>query len=374
VSTLTILGTANGVRHGANVALTVKPEVIVGVTSDFAVTYTANAAAWSVQDDLEVGNTLYGDRTFTIAGLPTAPPGSQWIRAAHVSKTNTSYPLVALSLIRDATVYIGVPTRVGKPPFMDASWVDTSTRGTDAEGRNTRRFEVYESCSRPARSRWERTRTPRTAAACTSSWSASRRRAARRDARATGDCAEPPFGHHRCVAGLPSFELEPPPRYVAFVARNLVPVRDEATRIVGDEETADRLYPDALIDVAMRWDWLELQRRRLGRPDAAEEYLHRALARRCLSGQALWTEEPADAVDIRVLAPDEPPPRWIGRSASAAVRLAPQLTPTRPELLPVADAAIAWWHAYEKRRWRRWVAVLIAVGLLAVLIARQWQG
>jgi hypothetical protein len=177
------------------------------------------------------------------------------------------------------------------------------------------------------------------------------------------------------VAGLPSFELEPPPGYVAFVARNLAPVRDEATRIVGDEEVADRLYPDALIDVAMRWDWLELQRRRLGRPDAAEEYLHRALARRCQSGQTSWSEEPADAVDIRVLAPDEPAPQWSARSASAAVRLAPQLAPTtRPELRPVADAAIAWWHAYERRRWRRWLGVLVAVGLMAVLIARQWQG
>jgi hypothetical protein len=177
------------------------------------------------------------------------------------------------------------------------------------------------------------------------------------------------------VDGLPRFELEPPPGYVAFVARNLAPVRDEATRIVGDEQVADQLYPDALIDVAARWDWLELQRRRLGRPDAAEEYLHRALARRCQSGQASWSGEPADEVDIRVLAPDEPVSHWAAPSASAAVRLAPQLTPTaRPELLPVADAAIAWWHAYEARRRRRWLWVLAAAGLVVVLIARQWQG
>jgi hypothetical protein len=177
------------------------------------------------------------------------------------------------------------------------------------------------------------------------------------------------------VAGLPSFELEPPPAYVAFVARNLAPVRDEATRIVGDEHVADRLYPDVLVDVAVRWDWLELQRRRLGRPDAAEEYLHRALARRCQSEQTSWTEEPVDTVDIRVLAPEEAVTRWAGPSASAAVRLAPQLAPTaRPELLPVADAAIAWWHAYETRRRRRWLAVLVAAGLVVVLIARGWHG
>ncbi len=143
-STLTVLGTANGVTHSANVALTVKPEVIVGVLGDLAVSDATNAAAWSIQNDLEVGDTLYGDRTFTIASLPAALPGAQWIRAANASKTNTSDPLVTFTLSRDATVYLGVDTRVGKRPFMDASWVDTGTQVTDAEGSSTRRFEMYQ--------------------------------------------------------------------------------------------------------------------------------------------------------------------------------------------------------------------------------------
>ena len=172
--------------------------------------------------------------------------------------------------------------------------------------------------------------------------------------------------------GLPLLETEPPPGYVAFVARNLDTVRAEATRIAGDEEAADRLYPDALTDVAMRWGWLELQRRRMRRPGVAEEYLSRALVRRWQAELARVERERAEEpegtpVDIRVLRPDEPPPRWIGASASAAVRLAPQVAPTaRPTFGPVADAAIAWWHAYETRRRRRWIAAA-AVSVVFVL-------
>ena len=146
--------------------------------------------------------------------------------------------------------------------------------------------------------------------------------------------------------------------------------------MVGDEHAADRLYPDALTDVAMRWGWLELQRRGMRRPGVAEEYLSRALARRWQAEVARAererAEEPEGApIDIRVLRPGEPPPRWTGASASAAARLAPQLAPTaRPTFGPVADAAIAWWHAYETRRRRRWIALAAALIVLVLWLAR----
>jgi hypothetical protein len=182
------------------------------------------------------------------------------------------------------------------------------------------------------------------------------------------------------VERVPWFALDPPPGYVAFVARNLAPVREEATRMVGDEQMADRLYPDALTDVAVRWGWLEVQRRRLNRPDAAEEYLRRALARRWQSELTRAAEAEAEAdgmVDIQVLGPDQPLRPWIppgasaGPRASAAMRLAPQLAPTaRPAFGPVADAAVAWWHAYETRRRRRWLVALVAVLVLVAFLFR----
>lgn len=175
------------------------------------------------------------------------------------------------------------------------------------------------------------------------------------------------------MAGLPRLSLEPPPGYVAFVARALEPVREEATRMVGDEQVADQLYPDVLTDVAVRWSWLELLRR-LRQRDAAEEYLRRALVRRWQRQQSeqTWeTVEPSFAVDIQVLRPDQRPPPWSGSSTSAAVRLAPQVAPTeRPTFGPVADAAVAWWHAYETWRRRRWLALLVATFVLVAFLVR----
>jgi uncharacterized protein YndB with AHSA1/START domain len=180
------------------------------------------------------------------------------------------------------------------------------------------------------------------------------------------------------VAGLLRLPPEPPPGYAAFVAQHLDGAREDATRMVGDVAAADRLYPEVLTDVAVRWGWLELRRRLLHQPDAAEEYLRRALDRRWQRWQAEQHREvePVAMVDIRVLPPDGPGPRRpaphrFGAPRSAAVRLAPQLAPAaRPASEPVAEAAIAWWHAHETRRRRRWLAALLAALVLAVGLAR----
>jgi hypothetical protein len=182
------------------------------------------------------------------------------------------------------------------------------------------------------------------------------------------------------VGGLPKMVGEAPPEYIAFVARHLDPLRRDAARVVGDDG-ADRLYPDVLTDVAARWNWLELSRTRLGRPGAADSYLRAALARRSERWQTRWesddTAEPLSVSDIQVLRPDRPPPPLtLGARprSSAAVRQARFLkVPPRPEVNPLVEATIAWWHAYEAHRRRLLIAALVVVFVLVLAALRVQQ-
>jgi hypothetical protein len=163
--------------------------------------------------------------------------------------------------------------------------------------------------------------------------------------------------------------------YVMFVARHLAWLRDESVRAVGDEHDADLLYPEVLSDVARWWHWLELRHRFLGQSTAAEEYLHRALTRRVRrwDSERIWGRQ--DDLWSGVIEVWHPEASYRPLLASAAVRLAQQLRPvTRTEVGPVAEAAIAWWHAYEARRRRRAIAVLIAILVLVALLMRVQAG
>ena len=175
---------------------------------------------------------------------------------------------------------------------------------------------------------------------------------------------------------FPRITAEPPPEYVAFVARHLEPLRRDAALVVGGEHDADLLYLDALTEVATRWTWLELLRTRLGRPGAADLSLDRAFARQ----SQRWMLGPAGPdqfdIEVRTWYPEDyaPPPR--PRYVSNAVRLAPLIAPPVRAAAryltaaPVCEAAIAWWHAYEVRRRRRILAVVVAGIALLALLAR----
>jgi hypothetical protein len=197
-------------------------------------------------------------------------------------------------------------------------------------------------------------------------------------------------------------QTEAPPRYIAFVERNLEPLRRDAARAVGDVHDAERLWPEVLTDVAARWNWLELLGARLGRVDQADRYLRRALARRCRLWRADQEAQPLALMDIQVLGPDATDP-WHGTlsvrpepgpagavyeaqprtvyapqrrpvRSNAAARLAPHLRPTaRAEFGPLAEAGVAWWHAYEAYRRRLLIASLAALFLL-VLVGVGLQG
>ncbi|HEX6451468.1 MAG TPA: glycosyl hydrolase family 28 protein [Trebonia sp.] len=115
---------------------------VTPVVSGLSVTDTANAAAWSIQQNLQPGDVMYGDRTITVASVPTALTGATWIRTANSSKSATENPLVTFTINTPATVAVAVDTRMGRLPWMDASWTDSGTRITDSES-TSRTFEVY---------------------------------------------------------------------------------------------------------------------------------------------------------------------------------------------------------------------------------------
>lgn len=178
---------------------------------------------------------------------------------------------------------------------------------------------------------------------------------------------------------LPHLEPEPPAGYVAFVARHLEPLRRDAERVTGDERGADWLYPEVLTDVAARWPWFELLRVRLRRPRAADVFLRHAFERRSQQ----WYSEQASTVEIEVRPvavwsddspaqrPAAPPPTW----SNAALRLAPFVADgPRLTFSPVAEAAVAWWHAYAAYRRRLVAAGLTVAVVLFVFLARLGGG
>lgn len=195
---------------------------------------------------------------------------------------------------------------------------------------------------------------------------------------------------------LPAMSPEPPDGYVAFVARHLESLRQDAARVVGDAGDADLLYPEVLTDVAGRWHWLHLLGSRSGRDEAPERYLREAFARR----SARWQPDQMFEVEVDVWESDRPgtvtSPNWATVSfgphgmaglveeyvhprhvepkptwSSVALLLAPQLTPgSEPTVGPLAEATIAWFHAYEAHRRRRLYTVCALLLVLMMLMTR----
>ena len=177
---------------------------------------------------------------------------------------------------------------------------------------------------------------------------------------------------------------QPPADFIAFVVGNLVELRRETAQMIG-ERHADRIYPDALSDLARQWHRLR-RPARPGQPDAAQTYLRRRLAARV----AQWREDNAYPVDVRsVSEPDDRswswdhPPRPFGSPPSVgppppdsvARRMAALLPPTqRTGLGEVAEAEIAWVHAYERYRLlrvtRHLASVVLALGAIVQVMSR----
>lgn len=178
---------------------------------------------------------------------------------------------------------------------------------------------------------------------------------------------------------IPPMDDEPPAEFVAFVAGRLASLRSETARLVGGERFAPEVYTEVLTDLAGHWRRL-CWRSRLSHRDAHAEYLDRRLAARTRQ----WREDQIYPVEVSVGQDPWPAPaaaaaahppaaagaapdrrRPVPQAETVARRLAPLLpTTSRAEAQVVAEAGIAWVHAYRRYVWRRYARVCGAIFLL----------
>lgn len=98
-----------------------------------------NAADWSIQSNVQVGDTIYGDRTFKFVQIPQSLIGTEWIRTACDSKMYAS-ELAAFTAKSDVTVYVALDTRVTSVPGWLNSWVKS---GETLSGDNSVTYNLY---------------------------------------------------------------------------------------------------------------------------------------------------------------------------------------------------------------------------------------
>jgi hypothetical protein len=99
---------------------------------------SANAADWSVQSNLQSGNSQYGDRAFTFTTVPAVVAGSEWIRTANDSKAFTGATLVTFTVTVDSDVYVAHNDSIGtKPSWLSAAngWTDSGANLVNSEPR-----------------------------------------------------------------------------------------------------------------------------------------------------------------------------------------------------------------------------------------------
>ena len=173
---------------------------------------------------------------------------------------------------------------------------------------------------------------------------------------------------------IPPMDDEPPPEFIAFVAARLSALRSEAARLTGGDRSAPEVVMQVLIDLAGHWRRL-CWHSRLTHRDAVAEYLDRRLTARTRQ----WREDQIYPVEVNVLRDTnwavpaeqilEPAGARPLTAAAAAAQF--QRPPKPPEetlaqqlafFLPstvrhgsevVAEAEIAWVHAYRRYVWRR---------------------
>jgi hypothetical protein len=155
---------------------------------------------------------------------------------------------------------------------------------------------------------------------------------------------------------------DPPPEFVDAVAAHEGELRHEALRLTGGDPVGHEIYQEALIDLAGHWRRLHFWGH-LTNSDAPGVYLRKRLAKRTKA----WRDDQVYKVEVRVLrTPERQLVQVGGPAASIAFHKAAVIdSTTRAGLRTLADAAVAWCHAWRRSEHRR-VLRLIIGGLALV--------
>lgn len=102
---------------------------------------TASQYNWAIEQGLDVGNEVFGDRQFRFTSIPEELRGAEWIRTACDSKKYTSDE-AAFTAAKDITVFIGVDTRAESNAGWLSDWNKTEMTMND-DGNPNITYNVY---------------------------------------------------------------------------------------------------------------------------------------------------------------------------------------------------------------------------------------
>lgn len=102
---------------------------------------TASQYNWAIEQGLDVGNEVFGDRQFRFTSIPEELRGAEWIRTACDSKKFTSDE-ATFTAAQDITVFVGVDTRAESNAGWLSDWTKTEMTMTD-DGNPNITYNVY---------------------------------------------------------------------------------------------------------------------------------------------------------------------------------------------------------------------------------------
>ena len=112
------------------------------IAKDLVVYDGENSADWSIAENAQAGDKVFGDRDFTYGILPVALTGAERIITACDSKNSTE-DLAAFTAGTFATVYVAIDSRVTALPSWLGSYTATGESVIFNDGTADRSFDVY---------------------------------------------------------------------------------------------------------------------------------------------------------------------------------------------------------------------------------------